>query len=312
VHYGQAEAAYTKNENLGHKIDEAHLCMAESYYLQQQFTNAISETEYCVQTKDKADFMKVKYLSATNDKTNKQEAANILLRLIDKNPYITLQVLEDDDIVNNVFIIDLIEKIRVKKNNEARSIFNEIRQEDTKNIKQIEALILKNTLLDAYESIELAEEVFNIMAKKIDDAKKSLEKLKQEIRNKNRIEKEIKTIEDLITRKNSCDAMQAISMMDKILRPLFDVINYCNNKRGSINILLGLLKEAPVCVIEELMIRDIKFTKEVDEIELVDTYDGLYADFDVYIYERRTVTRIVHYKLNDLIKNIIQSGNKFG
>ncbi|MDR1761491.1 MAG: hypothetical protein LBR55_03475, partial [Bacteroidales bacterium] len=149
IHYAQAEAIHKKNQNLEYQIDDAHLHLAESYYLQQKFKEAISETELCVHIKDKADFMKVKYLSATNENTSKQEAVNILSKLIDKNPYITLQVLEDDDVVRNDFIINLLENLRKDTVKKAKSLLLKIKQsrKESYHIEQTKEIIIETETL---------------------------------------------------------------------------------------------------------------------------------------------------------------------
>ena len=304
VHYGQAEITYTKNLNLEHKIDEAHLYIAEAYYLQQEYKNAVLETELCLHNKDKADFMKVKYLSATNEKQNKQLAAETFSKLINQNPYITLQVLEDDDILRNEQIVSLIEKVRIEKIIDAKSILTKIKCEDDQAVNKINTLISTNAFLDVYEALELANSLFNAMTKKIGYANKSLERLKREIHNKHSIKKEVEIIENLITKGSSNDAIIAVNIINEILNPLDNIMHCCNDKRHSTFVLQQLLKEAPICTIEELKYRDIKFIKEEDSIELFNPYDGLYNDFDVDIYERRTVTTTFHYKLNDIIREI--------
>ncbi|MDR0682980.1 MAG: hypothetical protein LBG15_14190 [Dysgonamonadaceae bacterium] len=166
IHYAQAEAMHKKNQNLEYQIDDAHLYLAESYYLQQNFSNAVSETEHCKRTKNKADFMKVKYLSATNEKANRQEASEILLQLINNNPYVALQVLDDDDIVRNEIIVKLLDKLRKDTTKEANSLLQKLKKNIKNNyhikqikdkIKETQNLLQKQTFLDSYEAIVLME-----------------------------------------------------------------------------------------------------------------------------------------------------------
>jgi tetratricopeptide (TPR) repeat protein len=163
-HYAQAEVMHKKNQNLEYQIDEAYLYLAEAHYLQKKLADAISETERCTILKAKADFMKVKYLSATNDKTNKQKAADILSKLINKEPYISLQVKLDNDIDENEFVTDLLEELRkgtVEKANSLclkieESLKNDyhIRQTEEK-ISKIRSLLQTQMFLDSYEAIIL-------------------------------------------------------------------------------------------------------------------------------------------------------------
>ena len=164
VHYGKAEILYNRNVKLEHKIEEIYLLLAESYYLQKKYNEAILETQRCLHLKDKADFMKVKYLSATNESANKQEATKILSKLIEQNPYITLQVLGDDDILRNELVIDLLEECRNKAIQQARTLLQQCKtillsDSDVKNeIEKIESLVQQNTYLDAIEAIKIIED----------------------------------------------------------------------------------------------------------------------------------------------------------
>ena len=165
VHYCQAEVVYTKNANLEHKIDEAHLYMAETYYIQQEYKNAVSETEVCIHNKNKADFMKVKYLSASNEPAKQQEAAKLLSKQINENPYITLQVLEDDDILRNRFVINLLEEYHKKSMQRTKTLLLQCKQDMIKNslvgnyIKEIEQLLQTNSYLDSVEALKIFDEV---------------------------------------------------------------------------------------------------------------------------------------------------------
>jgi hypothetical protein len=158
VHYGRAEALYRKNAKLESKMDETYLLLAEAYYLQNDFRKAVSETERCLHLKGKADFMKVKYLSAINGKESKQEAAKILSKLTEENPYIILQVLEDFDILRNEFVTELREDYRNNAVLQAKALLKQcegmIKKSLVRNvIEEIEKLIQTNTYLDAVEAI---------------------------------------------------------------------------------------------------------------------------------------------------------------
>jgi hypothetical protein len=288
VHYGRAEIAYTKNENLEYKIDEAHLYMAEAYYLQQEFKNAVLETEQCLHTKDKADFMKVKYLSATNEKQDKQLATEILSKLINQNPYITLQILEDDDILKNEQVLSLLEKIRVEKNKDARDIFTRIKLGDTQEVKQIELLISTGAYLDAYEAIELAKALDNAIEDETHRAREGLQFIKEHLNSKN-MKTEINDIEYLISKRTLKDAVSAKDKAYKIVISLGDILHYCDTERHNIDVLQQLLKEAPVCVIKELVDRNIGYKIR-----------HYWEDPDEY----RTEVSFINFKLNDLIRKI--------
>jgi tetratricopeptide (TPR) repeat protein len=93
----------------------------------------------------------------------------ILLQLINNNPYVTLQVLEDDDIVRNEIIVKLLDKLRKDTTKEASSLLPEIKKniinryhiEQTKDIiNEIESLLQEQTFLESYEAICLMQKEY--------------------------------------------------------------------------------------------------------------------------------------------------------
>lgn len=104
-------------------IDDAYLYRAEAYYLLQQPTYAYNETFGCTIKEDKARFMRVKYYSC---KGKEKEAAEILKRLLQKNPYLVLQALEDGDIMRNKYVCPLLEQLRVQAVSDAQSKLDSI------------------------------------------------------------------------------------------------------------------------------------------------------------------------------------------
>lgn len=218
IHYAQAEAMHKKNQNLEFQIDDAHLYIAEAYYLQRDFGNALEAAQKCKHIKEKADFMRVKYLSATNHPSNQNSAKELLKELIQKNPYITLQVLQDDDILQNKFVIDLLETLRQDAVKKANDLFGKVEKTPTpstfyRNLVQIRVLLQKQTLLDSYEAIYLMEKNYEWKTKNgalftstISDFNKnekrafaeSLRARVNELEKSNKYEEAIKFYEELI------------------------------------------------------------------------------------------------------------------
>lgn len=166
IHYATAELAYKKDINLELKVEEAHLHLSEAYYLNQELLEAVVQTEQCIKLKTKADFLKVKYLSANNLKSKKLQAAKILSQLISTNPYITLQVLADDDIIGNENIIELLEEIRQVTHKKASDMFIDTKKhlrtklainQTREIVNEIKTLLQSQTLLDSHEAIILME-----------------------------------------------------------------------------------------------------------------------------------------------------------
>lgn len=111
VHYAHAEAVQHKNQSLKLKIDEAYLYMAEVKYLLEDPSSAIQLTEKCEINREKALFMTAKYLSVMEDDSSKLRAADILRELLSTNPFLSLQILEDADIIHNSSVVSMLEDV---------------------------------------------------------------------------------------------------------------------------------------------------------------------------------------------------------
>lgn len=172
VHYARAEAIQRNNQALKLKIDEAYLLMAEAKYLLQNPYEAIQLTERCESNKEKALFMKVKYLSFMGDDGSQQRAADILRDMLHQNPFLSLQVLEDVDIIKNKWVVSMLDQMRceaiaevskqydilhqkVKKANAAYD--DELQKIANDELQKIANIINKNTYLDAVEALYLIQ-----------------------------------------------------------------------------------------------------------------------------------------------------------
>ena len=159
VHYARAEAVQRNNQALKLKIDEAYLLMAEAKYLLQNPYEAIQLTEKCESNKEKALFMKVKYLSFMGDDGSQQRAADILCDLLHQNPFLSLQVLEDIDIIKNKWVESMLNRLRLEAIHEAIEQYELLLQELKKaespyeGLQEIVDMINKHTYLDAVEAI---------------------------------------------------------------------------------------------------------------------------------------------------------------
>lgn len=159
VHYARAEAIQYDNHALKLKIDEAYLLMAEAKYLLQNPYEAIQLIERCESNKEKALFMKVKYLSFMGDDGSQQRAADILRDLLHQNPFLSLQVLEDADIIKNKWIVSMLEQLRRETIDEAIKQYNEKKQNLRDNgasnygLQEIADIIDRHTYLDAIEAL---------------------------------------------------------------------------------------------------------------------------------------------------------------
>ena len=112
IHYADA---LPQKHNL---FDEAWMMKAECKYLMQDMDAAFGFVEKVMTGSDKAALRGMKYLSATGDSYKQQQAVEILKHLMQKNPYIVMQVLEDYDLVNNEYITIFLNDYRKETINE--------------------------------------------------------------------------------------------------------------------------------------------------------------------------------------------------
>lgn len=159
VHYARAEAIQRNNQSLKLKIDEAYLLMAEAKYLLQNPYEAIQLTERCESNKEKALFMKVKYLSFMGDDGSQQRAADILRDMLHQNPFLSLQVLEDVDIIKNKWVVSMLDQMKCEAITEASKQYKLLLQEMKKvnapcdGLQEIVDMMNKHTYLDAVEAL---------------------------------------------------------------------------------------------------------------------------------------------------------------
>lgn len=164
VHYARAEAIQRNNQALKLKIDEAYLLMAEAKYLLQNPYEAIRLTERCESNKEKALFMKVKYLSFMGDDGSQQRAADMLRDMLYRNPFLSLQVLEDVDIIKNKWVVSMLDQMRCEAIAEVSKQYDILLQKVKKanavyddELQKIANIINKNTYLDAVEALYLIQ-----------------------------------------------------------------------------------------------------------------------------------------------------------
>lgn len=147
-------------------LDEADFHLAECFYLQKEFDLAESQIKDIDNTKAK--LLRIKYLSAGNKETNMIYATELLSELIKENPYIVLQVLNDDDILRNTYVIDFLESLRKKHLLIAKELLATIQSTTTKDktgqtqeiICKAESLIQHESYFESIEAIYLLEEKY--------------------------------------------------------------------------------------------------------------------------------------------------------
>ena len=103
MHYAEA---LPQRHNL---FDEALMMKAECCYLMQDTNHAYQIIEELIPVNNKAALRAMKYLSASTDEGTKKQAVEILKQLMQVNPYIVMQVLEDYDLLSNSHILQYIQ-----------------------------------------------------------------------------------------------------------------------------------------------------------------------------------------------------------
>lgn len=102
IHY--ADALSEKHE----LYDEAWFMKAECKYLSKELDDAYGFIERMIPNNTKAALRGMKYLSASPELQKRQKAVEILQNLMQENPFIVMQILEDYDLVNNDCIINFL------------------------------------------------------------------------------------------------------------------------------------------------------------------------------------------------------------
>ena len=95
-------------------FDEALMMKAECWYLKQDSNKAYQLVKELIPVNNKAALRAMKYLSASTDESTKKQAVEILETLMQENPYIVMQVLEDYDILSNDHILTYISEYKDK------------------------------------------------------------------------------------------------------------------------------------------------------------------------------------------------------
>lgn len=188
VHYVLAESERVEGGSLLGRKDEAYMMLAEIQYLKMDSADAIGYLAMCSNMyAEKVSFAKAKYLSATKEASNMSKASEILKSLIEKNPYLSLQILEDADLMNNSAVFNMLIAIADSTNANATNIVSELlekcvlyKEDNSQYLERIEhakELAAKNSYLDAIEAIKLLK----IKQKwELKQAKELVDKIKDE------------------------------------------------------------------------------------------------------------------------------------
>lgn len=123
MHYADA---LPQRHNL---FDEAIMMKAECKYLMQEMGTAYLLVEKLVPNSTKAALRAMKYLSASTESNKQQQAVVILKGLMQKNPYIVMQILEDYDLLSNTFITDFLSKFKTEVLKETDQLISNLDKE---------------------------------------------------------------------------------------------------------------------------------------------------------------------------------------
>ena len=146
IHYADA---LPQKHNL---FDEAWMMKAECKYLMQDMDAAFGFVEKVMTGSDKAALRGMKYLSATGDSRKQQQAVEILKRLMRKNPYFVMQVLEDYDLVNNEYVIEFLNGYKAEAVKEISQKML-LREKEIETLKQYSLLYYKD-VFDEFNALK--------------------------------------------------------------------------------------------------------------------------------------------------------------
>ncbi|MBR4838403.1 MAG: hypothetical protein IK004_08250 [Bacteroidales bacterium] len=163
IHYVRPEIESSKQPRLIQQLDSVYLYMAEISYLKGELDDAVEWTNRCAVTNEKVIFLKAKYLSASRDNSHKcYMAAQLLKEVIVKNPFLSLQVLEDADLISNDSVITMLNLLKNEAVSRAKSMVNAIKAKCMEydgfsqaftEILKIEKDLHSETYLEACEAI---------------------------------------------------------------------------------------------------------------------------------------------------------------
>lgn len=146
------------------KAAEAYLYAADACYIQQKYKHAVAlsyEAYKIFPDLKNTRFLISKYLAANNQL---QLAINMLEILIKENPYISMQVVTELELITKPGILTLLEKFREEAQNEALVNYNLCKNVIIENsiatdyLNRILDLIKLNTFLDSKKAIDLMNE----------------------------------------------------------------------------------------------------------------------------------------------------------
>lgn len=163
-------------------FDEALMMKAECWYLKQDSNKAYQLIKELIPVNNKAALRAMKYLSASTNEDTKKQAVEILETLMQENPYIVMQVLEDYDILSNDHILTYINEYKDKikkeiaeqliianskmeslkkesffKNDSLCNEFEDLKSKANKKIGVVDALVLKEKATKMLQKIKNEE-----------------------------------------------------------------------------------------------------------------------------------------------------------
>jgi hypothetical protein len=142
---------------------EAYIYAGRACYLQHKFIEAITfagKAFNLVPGFIEAGFEQAKYLAANNQEI---ESVQILEKILEKDPYFSIKILQDPDLISKKLVLDFIENIYKTKQTEVENLINEFSQYKITNeaaneiIFEAKRLVLGNNFLSYVEAIKIIQ-----------------------------------------------------------------------------------------------------------------------------------------------------------
>lgn len=156
-HYASVHSE--NNYKVCRMIEEAHFNKAELLYISGKALEAVWELDDCNDKEIMAKYCKAKYLSSTEDETKMAKAADIMYDLLFYNPYMSMRILEDYDLLNNTFVEKAIQTLKSNFRQTALSELQTLLSYKPKMValvkpvlNDVDNLLSKDTFLDTYEA----------------------------------------------------------------------------------------------------------------------------------------------------------------
>lgn len=124
IHYAKAALDTALAKSLW---DDGCYNLSLSYYIQGKLSDAMRTIALEIGNSEKVLLQQAKYLSLGND-VEKQQAMEVVTKILHKNPYAVMLLMQDKDLLMNPYLVGHIERLRIESYSKAKDGFMEIKE----------------------------------------------------------------------------------------------------------------------------------------------------------------------------------------